>query len=79
MNTEIFRWGHSFENLCIQDIYRADNVFTIFVKLWRVGTDDPHQMSVDTIQAHLGPTQGRDDASCVDLYSDDRKNGCVEI
>ena len=76
---EIFPWGLTFETLLIQDIHRADNGATIFAKLWKVDTDNPHQMSVDTIQAHLGPTQGRDDASCVDLYSDDRKNGCVEI
>ena len=79
MNMEIFRWGPTFATLCLQHIHRADNGATIFVKLWKVDTDDPHQMSVDTIKAHLGRTQGFDDASSIDLYSDDRKNICVEI
>ena len=79
MKMEILRWGRTFETLRIQDIHRADNGATIFLKLWQVDIDNPHQMSVGRLKAHLSPIQRRADAFSVDLYSDDRKSVCVEI
>ncbi len=58
---------------------RAHNGATILVKLWQFDPEDRHQMSVDTLNTESQPVAGRDGASEIALYSDDRENVRVEI
>ena len=68
-----------FAILLSQNTLLVNNGATILVKLWQFDPEDRHQMSVDTLNTESQPVTGRDGASEIALYSDDRENVRVEI
>ena len=47
------------------------------MKLLQFDPDDRFQMSSDTLKANPSPIQGRNGASAIALYSQDRETVCV--